>query len=68
MVERYTDISKLVANNNNLAGDDVEVLQNLVAQMPWCSAYRVVLAKAYHFQDSFQKNSNVAPVFLLFQY
>ncbi|MFB1012707.1 MAG: hypothetical protein QMC68_03050, partial [Bacteroidia bacterium] len=59
MVERYTDISKLVATNNNLAGDDVEVLQNLVAQMPWCSAYRVVLAKAYHSQDSFQKNKHL---------
>lgn len=59
MVERYTDISKLVANNNSLAGDDVEVLQNLVAQMPWCSAYRVVLAKAYHSQDSFQKNKHL---------
>lgn len=59
MVERYTDISELVANNNNLAGDDVEVLQNLVGQMPWCSAYRVVLAKAYHSQDSFQKNKHL---------
>jgi hypothetical protein len=58
LVERYTDISKLVADNNNLAGD-VEVLQNLVAQMPWCSAYRVVLAKAYHSQDSFQKNKHL---------
>jgi hypothetical protein len=59
LVEGYTDISKLVANNNNLAGDDVEVLQNLVAQMPWCSAYRVVLAKAYHSQNSFQKNKHL---------
>lgn len=59
MVERYTDISKLVADNNNLVGDDVEVLQNLVAQMPWCSAYRVVLAKAYYSQDSFQKNKHL---------
>jgi len=59
LVERYSDISKLVANNNSLAGDDVEVLQNLITQMPWCSAYRVVLAKAYHSQDSFQKNKHL---------
>ncbi len=59
MVNSQFNISQLAQNPNQLGKAEVEWLELQIAKEPWCSAYRILLSKAYFNEDSFLKNKHL---------
>ena len=59
MVSSHFNISELAKNPNQLGKEEAEWLELQIAKEPWCSAYRILLSKAYFNEDSFLKNKHL---------
>ncbi|NNJ55336.1 MAG: hypothetical protein HKP14_04370 [Bacteroidia bacterium] len=59
MVSSNFNIADLAKNPSQLGKAEAEWLELQIEREPWCSAYRILLSKAYFNEDSFLKNKHL---------
>ncbi|PCJ66340.1 MAG: hypothetical protein COA58_06070 [Bacteroidetes bacterium] len=53
------NISSYILNPKGIGEEGIKQLTQELKSMPWCAAYRVLLAKGYDNENSFQKNRHL---------